>query len=104
MVIRGQMVPGGDFETTFSLSFRGMCDLFDDSYLQYPHNVNDPEADGNSRGVRNAGFDTPTQDELEALFDVMHRFVRNYLEIYFPRNARGASSVASRPRDAGMAC
>ena len=97
MVIRGQMVPGGDFETTFSLSFRGMCDLFDDSYLQYPHNVNDPEADGNSRGVRNAGFDTPTQDELEALFDVMHRFVRNYLEIYFPRNARGASSVGRDP-------
>jgi arachidonate 15-lipoxygenase len=86
IVTRGQMVRGGDFETTFSLTFEGMCRLFDDSYLAYPHLVNDPEADGNARGVRGAGFDTPTQDNLEALFDVMHRFVCNYLEIYYPRN------------------
>ena len=48
------------------------------------HIVNDPKTDGNSRGVRGAGFDTPTQQNLEALFDVMHDFVRNYLAIYYP--------------------
>lgn len=94
MVTRGQMVRGGDFETIFSLTFEDMCRLFDDSYRAYPHLVNDPEADGNARGVRGAGFETPTQDNLEALFDVMHRFVCNYLEIYFPRNAdTGAGAV-----------
>ena len=94
IVTRGQMVRGGDFETIFSFTFDGMCRLFDDTYVAYPHLVNDPEADGNSRGVRGAGFDTPTQKNLEALFDVMHRFVCNYLEIYYPRNsATGASAV-----------
>ena len=40
-------------------------------------------------------FDTPTQENLEALFDVMHRFVGNYLEIYYPRTATGAKAVRS---------
>jgi hypothetical protein len=98
MVTRGQMVPGGDFETTFSLSFKGMCDLFDDSYLDYPHIVNDPERDGRVRGVRGAGFDTPTQDNLEALFDTMLQFTLNYLKIYYSSNATGAGSVRSDPQ------
>ena len=94
MVTRGQMVRGGDFETIFSLTFDGMCGLFDDSYLDYPHLVNDPKADGDARGVRGAGFDTPTQENLEALFEVLHRFVSNYLQIYHPRNAAtGPSAV-----------
>jgi arachidonate 15-lipoxygenase len=96
IVTRGQMVRGGDFETIFSFTFEGMCRLFDESYLAYSYLVNDPEADGNTRGVRGAGFDTPTQQNLEALFDVMHRFVCNYLEIYYPRNtATGAGAVHS---------
>ncbi|MGA9492033.1 MAG: hypothetical protein WBV80_17520 [Mycobacterium sp.] len=95
MVTRGQMVPGGDFETTFSLSFKGMCDLFDDSYLQYRHIVNDPERDGNSRGVCGAGFDTPTQDNLEALFATMLQFALNYLKIYYSSSPTGADSVRS---------
>ena len=35
------------------------------------------------------GFDTPTQDNLEALFDVMLGFARHYLEIYYPHAAQG---------------
>jgi hypothetical protein len=93
MVTRGQMVRGGDFETTFSFTFDGMCRLFDDTYLDYHHSVNDPEVDGKSRGVRGAPFDTPTQQNLEELFDVMHRFVRNYLEIYYPRNPNGTNAI-----------
>ncbi|BBX44170.1 hypothetical protein GCM10009641_67300 [Mycobacterium cookii] len=97
MVTRGQMERGGDFETTFSLTFEGMCKLFDDTYLQYSHDVNDPEEYGKSRKVRGAVFDTPTQDNLEALFDVLHRYVRNYLGIYYPRKARGSNSIHQDP-------
>jgi Lipoxygenase len=94
IVTRGQMARGGDFESIFSFTFEGMCRLFDDSHLAYQHLVNDPEADGDARGVRSAGFDTPTQDNLEAIFDVMHRFVSNYLQIYYPRNsATGPAAV-----------
>ena len=81
-----------------------MCGLFDDKPPRHPHLVNDPEADGNARGVRGAGFDTPTQENLEALFDVMHRFVCNYLHIYHPRNtAHRRGRRARRRRGAGVA-
>ena len=104
MVTRGQMARGGDFETTFSFTFDGMCRLFDETYLAYPHLVNDPEADGDARKVRGAAFDTPTQTNLEALFDVIHRFVCNYLQIYCPRNAAiGASAVHDDTEIAGLA-
>ena len=94
VVTRGQMARGGDFESIFSFTFEGMCRLFDDGYLAYRHIVNDPEADGDARGVRGVGFETPTQDNLEALFEVMHRFVCIYLGIYLPRNsAIGPSAV-----------
>jgi hypothetical protein len=83
MVTRGQMAPRGDFETTFSFTYNGMCELFDDTYTQYQHSVNDPEKDGNSRYVRGVSFATPTQDNLEQLFEVMHQFVRDYLKIYY---------------------
>jgi hypothetical protein len=97
MVTRGQMAPGGDFETTFSFTFEGMCHLFDTTYGDYQHSVNDPEKDGESRKVRGMRFDTPTQDNLEDLFDVMHRFVRNYLKIYFPPNGTGSNDVHLDP-------
>ena len=57
------------------------------------HSVNDPETDGKSRGLPSANFDTPTQRNLEELFNVMHRFVRDYLEIFFPQSATGAQDV-----------
>ena len=97
MVTRGQMARGGDFETTCSFTFKGVCDLFDKTYDEYQHSVNDPETDGNLRKVRGVKFDTPTQQNMEELFDVMHRFVRNYLKIYFPRSATGANDVRRDP-------
>ena len=97
MVTRGQMARGGDFETTFSFTFRGMCDLFDDTYEQYQHSVNDPKKDGDSRRIRGAKFATPTQQNLEELFDVMHDFVCDYLEIFFPQKATGAQDVRNDP-------
>jgi hypothetical protein len=93
MVSRGQMARGGDFETTFSFTYKGMCDLFDDTYREYQHSVNDPETDAKSRGLQGADLDTPTQHNLEELFDVMHRFVQNYLEIYYPRDPNGTTAV-----------
>ena len=71
MVTRGQMVRGGDFETIFSFTFDGMCRLFEETYREFRIVVNDPEEDAQARQIRHAGFDTPTQDNLEALFNVM---------------------------------
>jgi Lipoxygenase len=93
MVTRGQMVRGGDFETTFSFTFTGMRDLYDATYGQYQHSVNDPAEDGKLRGLPKAAFETPTQKNLEDLFNVIHQFVCQYLEIYYPRSATGANDV-----------
>ncbi len=93
-VTRAQMVRGGDFETTFSLTFEAMCGLFADTYGEFPMVVNDPEKDAEARGIRDAGFDTPTQDNLERLFDTLHAHVRDYLEVYYPETTSGSATAA----------
>jgi hypothetical protein len=83
IVTRGQMLPGGDFECTFGLSFDGLCRLFDDTYPDYRFVVNDPRADALARQVVGQGFDTPTEDNLGALFDVMLAHALDYLGLYY---------------------
>lgn len=80
MVTRGQMLPGGDFVDTFALRFDAMCRLFDDTYGPYRFEVNDPRADAATRQVVGQGFDTPTEDNLGALFDLMLEHAQEYLQ------------------------
>lgn len=87
MVTRGQMLPGGDFEDTFGLSFEGLCSLFDDTYPAYRFEVNDPEVDARARGVIGQGFDTPTEDNLAQLFAPMLEHAADYLRLYWPDDA-----------------
>lgn len=87
MVTRGQMLPGGDFECTFGLSFDGLCQLFDGSWPSYRFEVNDPEADARTRGVLGQGFDTPSEDNLAALFAPMLEHAEDYLRLYWPDDA-----------------
>lgn len=96
MVTRGQMVRGGDFETVFSFSFDGMCRLFEETYREFPIVVNDPEEDAKVRRIRREGFDTPTQENLEALFNLMHEHARQYLRLYYPDTVPGSSTAAIR--------
>jgi hypothetical protein len=103
IVTRGQMVRGGEFETIFSLSFDGMCRLFDDTYVQFPIVVNDPEEDAKARGLIGAGFDTPTQDNLTALFDVMHAHARDSLQHCYPDTPPGSGTALIRNDAAAMA-
>jgi len=96
MVTKGQMVRGGDFETVFSFTFDGTCRLFDETYGDFRIVINDPEEDAKARQVRDAGFDTPTQANLEALFNIMHAHARAYLRLYYPDAPPGASDAAIR--------
>ena len=83
MVTKGQMVRGGDFETVFSFTFDGTCRLFDETYGDFRIVINDPEEHAKPADL-DAGFDTPTQANLEALFNVMHAHARDYLRLYYP--------------------
>jgi hypothetical protein len=96
IVTRGQMVRGGEFETIFSLSFDGMCRLFDESYLEFQFIVNDPGEDAEARGLRGGGFDTPTQDNLEALFDVIHAHATASLRHVYPDMPAGSATALIR--------
>jgi arachidonate 15-lipoxygenase len=79
------MVPGGDFETIFSFRHDGLCRLFEDTYQKFDFLVNDPVKDAERRGVRGGelGFKTPTQENLEDLFEVFKRHAERYLLVYY---------------------
>lgn len=96
VVTRGQMVRGGDFECCFSLSFEGMCQLFDDSWADFDLAQNDPAEDARRRGVLRAGFDTPTEDNLAELFDAIVAHTRAYLRLYWADDAALAADERVR--------
>ncbi|HKN85633.1 MAG TPA: lipoxygenase family protein [Nitrospiraceae bacterium] len=78
-----QLGPGGDYGGVFSFTDRGMYRLFDDSYKAYRFSTTDPRMDAAIRGLADAEFDLPTQQNLEALFDVLHRHARQYIGVYY---------------------
>jgi hypothetical protein len=102
-VTRGQMLPGGDFETVFSYSFAGMCQLFEHTYGAHEFSINDPAHDAQARQVLGQGFETPTDDNLVALFEVMHAHARSYLALYYPHAAQGAGIEGLRSDHAVLA-
>src|SRR5437899_3502115 len=50
-VTRAQMVKGGDFDSMFSFTHKGMRDLFSATYGHYDFIVNDPDEDAKRRGI-----------------------------------------------------
>jgi len=94
IVTRGQMAPGGDFETVFSFTHRGMCALFAETYEQFDITVFDPTRDAERRGLHEADFDTPALVNRQAQFDVMHRHVLRYLALYYASDAALANDAA----------
>lgn len=83
VVTKGQMVKGGDFETTFSFTHAGMCKLFGDTYEQYDVTVLDPMRDAERRGIANGSFDTPALANRLDLFNVMFAHAERYLRAYY---------------------
>ena len=102
-VTRGQMLEGGDFDTVFSYTFEGMCKLFDASWHDLRFGINDPVADAASRQVIGQGFDTPTEDNLAALFAPMHEHALHYLGLYYPHAAQGNGTESLREDSAVLA-
>ena len=96
LVTKGQMAPGGDFDSIFSLTHRGMCALFQESYEQYDLRALDPQRDAERRGIAGAGFDTPALANRQAHFDVMYAHALRYLKIYYPAATALAGDAAVR--------
>jgi arachidonate 15-lipoxygenase len=77
------LMPGGDFETVFSFTHAGLCDLFEHSFSNYDVRVIDPESDAACRRIVNEGFDLPYLDNRLAHFTVMHDHTCRYLDLYY---------------------
>lgn len=82
-----QLVPGGDFEAVFSYGHEEMYRLFSETVRGFDVQAWDPEAYAIKRKVLHAGFAAPTEDNLRALYDVMHRHAARYLAIYYGNDA-----------------
>lgn len=83
IVTKGQMVKGGDFETTFSFTHKGMCKLFADTYDQYDVTVLDPPRDAERRGITSGRFDTLALTNRLELFNVMLAHALRYMRMYY---------------------
>lgn len=83
LVTKGQMLKGGDFETIFSFTHRGMCGLFERTYDSYKASVIVPDLDWKDRGLPDDDFDTPVQDNQRALYDVMYAHTSRYIHAYY---------------------
>jgi arachidonate 15-lipoxygenase len=82
-----QMTRGGDFESVFSYTHRGMCRLFEATAHDFDLQMIDPDVDASHRGVAGAGFETPALANRLALIKVLREHVSRYLELYFPSDA-----------------
>jgi hypothetical protein len=87
LVTIGQMAKGGDFETTFAFTHRGMCELFRDSYDQYRITVINPYLDWQARGLAGLEIDAPVQCNWCELYDVMHAHAVRYVDLYYGSDA-----------------
>jgi hypothetical protein len=97
LITKGLMAPGGDFDSIFSFTHRGMRTLFRESYEEYDLTVLDPRRDAERRGIADAGFDTPALANRQAHFDVIYAHALRYLRIYYasPAALRNDSAVVA---------
>ena len=82
-----QLVPRGDFEQTYSLTHEGMCALLESSSREFLLEMGNPGLDARRRGLTDSGIDLPTQENLEALYRVMHRHAQRYVGLYYSQDA-----------------
>jgi arachidonate 15-lipoxygenase len=74
---------GGDFDSIFSFTHRGMCDLFESTSGDFDLASINPLLDADRRGVAGTGLTTPAQDHWSALYGIILDHVERYLALYY---------------------
>jgi len=74
---------GGEFDSIFSLTHRGMCELFEATTGDFDLASINPLTDAARRGVAGDGLPTPAQDHWGALYGVIRDHVHRYLAVYY---------------------
>jgi arachidonate 15-lipoxygenase len=83
LVTEVQLTEAGDFVATFSFTAAGLWELLARTHADYRISVVDPERDAARRGIAGGEFDTPSQDNLEALFGVVHAHAERVVGAYY---------------------
>lgn len=83
----GQMLPNGEFETIFSFTHDGMCELFSRTHNDYRISTLVPERDWEARGLEGSGLKSPVQDNMIDIYNVMHDHTTRYINHYYPTDA-----------------
>lgn len=82
----GQLVPGGDFEAMYSLTYKSLCHLISKSAATFQLGTFDPREDWNRRSIRGI-VPTPTLDNCKRLFRTMQAHAYRYLSLYYTDEA-----------------
>lgn len=82
----GQLVPGGDFEAVYSLTYKGLCHLISKSAAAFRLGIFDPRDDWYRRGIRGI-VPTPTLDHCKRLFRTLQAHAYRYLRLYYTDEA-----------------
>jgi arachidonate 15-lipoxygenase len=91
LVTLDQLTNGGDFESIFSLSHRGVSSLIDATIDEFDLGVVDPDVDAARRGVLDLA--TPSIDNRRQHHTVFLAHARRYLERYFDDDRIGADTA-----------
>lgn len=82
LAILGQLVPAGDFEAVYSLTYKSLCLLISKSASTFDLSLFDPSIDGQRRGVLGT-MPTPTLDNCSRLFRIFQVHAERYLRLYY---------------------
>jgi arachidonate 15-lipoxygenase len=81
LITLDQLTNGGDFESIFSLSHRGVSSLIDATIDEFDLGVVDPDVDAARRGVQ--GLTSPSIENRRQHHRVFLAHARRYLDCYF---------------------
>lgn len=87
MITEVQLGRTGDFANMFSFTAKGVNALIDATWPAYRIATAHPRLGAARRGIVDAGFDTPSQDNLAALHDLMLRHTTRYIEACYEDDA-----------------
>ena len=77
------MSEGGEFESIFSLTHSGICQLFEATTGEFDLAAINPRMDAARRGVADLAVPTPAHDNRVGLYDVFLSHAERYLGVYY---------------------
>lgn len=79
----GQLMPEGDFDAIYSLTYSGLCQLIGKTSQDFNLRSCDPQEDARHRGLLESGLPMPTFSNCRRIFRLIQAHVERYLSLYF---------------------